>query len=137
MRHLILAFYLLALIAGTTSLSQTFMIWQRHRKPVIRRYGFFLLVESEPGRHLELHENTAKDQTAAVGRGVCALSGHAVLFLPALVTPGHHIRRGVRQYHGIRRAIPRLARAGEGVLRVGLSRGRPRRSSWAWPGDDQ
>lgn len=43
MRHLIIAFYLLALMAGTASLSQTFMIWQRHRKPVIRRHGFFLL----------------------------------------------------------------------------------------------
>jgi DNA-binding CsgD family transcriptional regulator len=43
MRHLIIAFYLLALMAGTASLSQTFMIWQRHRKPVIKRYGFFLL----------------------------------------------------------------------------------------------
>jgi DNA-binding CsgD family transcriptional regulator len=42
-RHLILAFYLLALMAGTASLSQTFLIWQRHRKTVIRRYGFFLL----------------------------------------------------------------------------------------------
>jgi DNA-binding CsgD family transcriptional regulator len=43
MRHLIIAFYLLALMAGTASLSQTYMIWQRHRKPVIKRYGFFTL----------------------------------------------------------------------------------------------
>jgi hypothetical protein len=41
--HLTIAFYALALIAGTASLTQTFMIWQRHRKPVIRRYGVFLL----------------------------------------------------------------------------------------------
>ena len=43
MRHLVMVFYLLALIAGTASLSQTFMVWQRYRKPVIRRYGWFLL----------------------------------------------------------------------------------------------
>jgi DNA-binding CsgD family transcriptional regulator len=43
MLHLILGFYLLALLAGTASLSLTFMIWQRHRKVVIRRYGWFLL----------------------------------------------------------------------------------------------
>jgi len=41
--HLVLAFYLLAVIAGTASLAQTVMIWQRYRKPVIRRYGAFLL----------------------------------------------------------------------------------------------
>jgi DNA-binding CsgD family transcriptional regulator len=41
--HLVLAFYLLALIAGTASLAQTFMIWHRYRKLVIRRYGYFLL----------------------------------------------------------------------------------------------
>jgi DNA-binding CsgD family transcriptional regulator len=43
MPHLILGFYLLALLAGTAALSMTFMIWQRHRKVVIRRYGLFLL----------------------------------------------------------------------------------------------
>jgi DNA-binding CsgD family transcriptional regulator len=43
MPHLILGFYLLALLAGTAALSMTFMIWQRHRKAVIRRYGLFLL----------------------------------------------------------------------------------------------
>jgi DNA-binding CsgD family transcriptional regulator len=43
MLHLILGFYLLALLAGTAALSMTFMIWQRHRKAVIRRYGWFLL----------------------------------------------------------------------------------------------
>jgi DNA-binding CsgD family transcriptional regulator len=43
MPHLVLAFYLLALVAGTASLSQTLMIWQRYRKLVIRRYGYFLL----------------------------------------------------------------------------------------------
>jgi DNA-binding CsgD family transcriptional regulator len=43
MLHLIFAFYLVALMAGAASLSQTFLIWQRHRKTVIRWYGFFLL----------------------------------------------------------------------------------------------
>jgi DNA-binding CsgD family transcriptional regulator len=43
MRHLILAFYLLALIAGTVSISQALLIWQRYRKLVIRRYAYFLL----------------------------------------------------------------------------------------------
>ncbi len=38
-----MAFYLLALLAGTVSMSQTFMVWQRYRKPVIRKYGYFLL----------------------------------------------------------------------------------------------
>ena len=38
-----MAFYLLALLAGTVSISQTFMVWQRYRKPVIRTYGYFLL----------------------------------------------------------------------------------------------
>jgi DNA-binding CsgD family transcriptional regulator len=41
--HLVLAFYLLAVIAGTASLAQTVMIWGRYRKLVIRRYGYFLL----------------------------------------------------------------------------------------------
>jgi DNA-binding CsgD family transcriptional regulator len=41
--HLVLAFYLLAVIAGTASLAQTVMIWRRYRKLVIRRYGYFLL----------------------------------------------------------------------------------------------
>jgi DNA-binding CsgD family transcriptional regulator len=36
-------FYLLALVAGTASLSQTILIYQRYRKAVIRRYAFFLL----------------------------------------------------------------------------------------------
>ena len=43
MPHLRLLFYLLALLAGSASLAQTFLIWQRYRKAVIRRYGFFLL----------------------------------------------------------------------------------------------
>jgi hypothetical protein len=43
MQHLVLAFYLLAVIAGTASLAQTVMIWRRYRKLVIRRYGWFLL----------------------------------------------------------------------------------------------
>jgi DNA-binding CsgD family transcriptional regulator len=43
MQHLILAFYLCALLAGTASLSQTLLLWQRHRKLVIRRYAYFLL----------------------------------------------------------------------------------------------
>ena len=43
MPHLVLAFYLLAVIAGTASLAQTVMIWRRYRKLVIRRYGYFLL----------------------------------------------------------------------------------------------
>ena len=38
-----MAFYLLALLAGTVSMSQTFMVWQRYRKQVIRKYGSFLL----------------------------------------------------------------------------------------------
>ena len=38
-----MAFYTLALVAGTVSMSQTFMVWQRYRKPVIRKYGYFLL----------------------------------------------------------------------------------------------
>ncbi len=42
MQHLILAFYLLALIAGAVSISQTLLIWQRYRKIVIRRYAWFL-----------------------------------------------------------------------------------------------
>jgi DNA-binding CsgD family transcriptional regulator len=41
--HLKLLFYLLALLAGAASLAQTFLIWQRYRKAVIRRYGLFLL----------------------------------------------------------------------------------------------
>jgi DNA-binding CsgD family transcriptional regulator len=41
--HIVLAFYLLAVIAGTASLAQTVMIWRRYRKIVIRRYGYFLL----------------------------------------------------------------------------------------------
>jgi DNA-binding CsgD family transcriptional regulator len=43
MRHLVMAFYVLALVAGTVSMSQTFMVWQRYRKHVIRTYGVFLL----------------------------------------------------------------------------------------------
>ncbi len=43
MPHLILAFYILALIAGTAALSQTLLLWRRHRKIVIRRYALFLL----------------------------------------------------------------------------------------------
>lgn len=43
MIHLIFIFYLLALVAGTAALSQTFVIWQRYRKLVITRYGFFQL----------------------------------------------------------------------------------------------
>ena len=42
MRHLILGVYLLALMAGTASITETFMIWQRYRRTVIRRYGLFL-----------------------------------------------------------------------------------------------
>jgi hypothetical protein len=41
--HLKLLFYLLALLAGAASLAQTFLIQQRYRKAVIRRYGLFLL----------------------------------------------------------------------------------------------
>jgi DNA-binding CsgD family transcriptional regulator len=41
--HLKLLFYLLAMLAGAASLAQTFLIWQRYRKAVIRRYGYFLL----------------------------------------------------------------------------------------------
>ena len=40
---MLLVFYLLALVAGTAALSQTFLIWQRYRKTVIRWYGLFLL----------------------------------------------------------------------------------------------
>ncbi len=43
MNHLKLLLYLLALLAGSASLAQTFLIWQRYRKAVIRRYGLFLL----------------------------------------------------------------------------------------------
>jgi DNA-binding CsgD family transcriptional regulator len=42
-RHLVMAFYLLAMAAGSASLAQTLMVWQRQRKPVIRAYGWFLL----------------------------------------------------------------------------------------------
>jgi DNA-binding CsgD family transcriptional regulator len=38
-----MAFYLLALVAGSASLAQTFMVWQRQRKPVVKAYGWFLL----------------------------------------------------------------------------------------------
>jgi DNA-binding CsgD family transcriptional regulator len=41
--HLKLLFYLLALLAGAASLAQTFLIWLRYRKAVLRRYGLFLL----------------------------------------------------------------------------------------------
>jgi hypothetical protein len=41
--HLKLLLYLLALLPGSASLAQTFLIWQRYRKAVIRRYGLFLL----------------------------------------------------------------------------------------------
>jgi len=43
MPHLILAFYLVALMAGSFSISLALMIWQRYRKPVIRRYAVFLV----------------------------------------------------------------------------------------------
>jgi DNA-binding CsgD family transcriptional regulator len=43
MSHLVLAFYLVGLVAGTVSLTQTLMIWQRWRKAVIRHYALFLL----------------------------------------------------------------------------------------------
>ena len=43
MIHLTFAFYLLALVAGTAAISQTFLAWQTHRKAVIRWYGLFLL----------------------------------------------------------------------------------------------
>ncbi len=43
MIHLLLVFYLIALVAGTAALSQTLLIWQRYRKTVIRWYGLFLL----------------------------------------------------------------------------------------------
>ena len=43
MKHLIFGFYLLALVAGTASLSQALLFWQRYRKAVIKWYGFFLL----------------------------------------------------------------------------------------------
>jgi DNA-binding CsgD family transcriptional regulator len=41
--HLKQLFYLLAMLAGSASLAHTFLIWQRYRKAVIRRYGWFLL----------------------------------------------------------------------------------------------
>jgi hypothetical protein len=43
MNHLILSFYLLALIAGTASITQTVLIYLRYRKIVVKQYGFFLL----------------------------------------------------------------------------------------------
>jgi DNA-binding CsgD family transcriptional regulator len=43
MPHLILAFYLVAALTGAFSISQAFMTWQRYRKPVIRRYAYFLV----------------------------------------------------------------------------------------------
>jgi hypothetical protein len=48
MRHLLFAFCLLALIAGTASLAQTVMIWRRYRKLVIRRYGYFQGLKTTP-----------------------------------------------------------------------------------------
>ena len=43
MSHLILAFYLAALMAGTFSISQAVLMWQRYRKLVIRRFAYFLV----------------------------------------------------------------------------------------------
>jgi DNA-binding CsgD family transcriptional regulator len=43
MSHLVLAFYLVAALAGAFSISQALMTWQRYRKTVIRRYAFFLV----------------------------------------------------------------------------------------------
>jgi len=42
MLHLVLAFYLAALMAGMFSMSQAITIWQRYRKVMIRRYAAFL-----------------------------------------------------------------------------------------------
>jgi DNA-binding CsgD family transcriptional regulator len=42
MPHLTLGIYVLALIAGAASITETFMIWQRYRRVVMRRYGLFL-----------------------------------------------------------------------------------------------
>jgi DNA-binding CsgD family transcriptional regulator len=39
--HLLSAFYLLGLLAGASSISATFVIWQRHAKRVILRFGLF------------------------------------------------------------------------------------------------
>ena len=41
MPHVILAFYVFALMLAAASLSQTWTMWQRYRKVVIRRFGFF------------------------------------------------------------------------------------------------
>jgi DNA-binding CsgD family transcriptional regulator len=43
MNHLILAFYLLAIIAGTVSITQTVLIYLCYKKKVVKQYGFFLL----------------------------------------------------------------------------------------------
>ena len=43
MVHVVFSFYLLAVIAGAAAIGQTFMIYQRYRKSVIRSYGWFLI----------------------------------------------------------------------------------------------
>jgi DNA-binding CsgD family transcriptional regulator len=43
MKHLILVFYLLAIIAGTVSVTQTVLIYLRYKKKVVKQYGLFLL----------------------------------------------------------------------------------------------
>jgi DNA-binding CsgD family transcriptional regulator len=42
-KHLLLLFYLMALVAGSAAISQAFLIWQRYRRAVIRWYALFLL----------------------------------------------------------------------------------------------
>ena len=43
MSHAILAGYVVGLLAGAASIMETFMIWQRYRRDVMRHYGLFLL----------------------------------------------------------------------------------------------
>jgi DNA-binding CsgD family transcriptional regulator len=43
MEHVRMAGYALALILGAASIMETFMIWQRYRRVVLRRYGLFLV----------------------------------------------------------------------------------------------
>ncbi len=70
MPHLVLGFYLLAVIAGTAALSQTVLMWKRYRKIVIRRYAYFLLslYLILLGFFIDLYLRTAALAGAADGR---------------------------------------------------------------------
>jgi len=78
MEHLVFGIYLLALVAGAASIMETFMIWQRYRRAVIRLYGLFLCALSLIllGFMVDLYaRNVSGSVAASVGIVVLILQG--------------------------------------------------------------